>query len=69
MLDQFREEADASLQFEDDERDPFDIPPKRPFLGMTPLQRFVIALMLLVITCVLSAFCLIISGKIVLPFI
>lgn len=69
MLDQFREEANSSLIFEDEESNPFDVPPKRPYLGMTPLQRFVIALMLLVIACVLSAFCLIVTGKIVLPFI
>lgn len=69
MLDQFREEADASLRFEDNEDNPFEAPRKRPFLGMTPLQRFVIALMLLVIACVLSSFCLIVTGKIVLPFI
>ena len=68
MLDQFREEADSSLTFDDDGSNPYDAPPKRPFLGMTPLQRFVVALMLLVITCVLSAFCLIVTGKIVLPF-
>jgi hypothetical protein len=69
MLDQFREDADASLVFEDEERDPFEIPRRRPFLGMTPLQRFVVALMLLVIACVLSSFCLIVTEKIVLPFI
>jgi hypothetical protein len=69
MLDQFREQADSSLTYEDDGSNPYDAPPKRPFLGMTPLQRFVIALMLLVIACVLSSFCLIVTGKISLPFI
>jgi hypothetical protein len=69
MLDQFREEADTSLAFEDVEADPYAAPRKRPFLGMTPLQRFVIALMLLVIACVLSSFCLVVTEKIFFPFI
>lgn len=69
MLDEFREQADTSIVFEDEETDALEITPKkRPFLGMTPVQRFVIALMLLVIACVLSTFCLIVTEKIVLPF-
>jgi hypothetical protein len=35
---------------------------------MQPWQRFVIALMLLIMTCILSAFCLLVTEKIVLPF-
>ena len=67
MLDDFRQQADTSTTFEDD--DIFEVPPKRrPFLGMTPVQRFEIALMLLVIACVLSSFCLIVTEKVVLPF-
>ena len=69
MLDDFREQADTSTMFEDETSDALEIEQKRrPFLGMTPVQRFVIALMLLVIACVLSAFCLIVTEKIVLPF-
>ncbi len=69
MLDDFREQADASMMFEDEESPTLEETQRqRPFLGMTPVQRFVIALMLLVIACVLSAFCLIVSEKIVLPF-
>jgi hypothetical protein len=69
MLDDFREQADNSLMFEDEEGSGFDKPAKRrPFMGMAPVQRFVIALMLLVIACVLSSFCLIVTEKVVLPF-
>ncbi len=37
-------------------------------LGMTPAQRFIIAVMLLMTTCLVSAFCLLVTGKIALPF-
>lgn len=69
MLDDFREQADASMMFEDEETHTLEVTQRqRPFLGMTPVQRFVIALMLLVIACVLSTFCLIVTDKVVLPF-
>ena len=41
---------------------------KSNFLGMTPPQRFIIVLILFLMTCVLGSFCLILSGKIYLPF-
>ena len=34
------------------------------FLGMTAPQRFVVALMLLMMTCSLGTFCLLVTGKI-----
>jgi hypothetical protein len=43
-------------------------PPKRTFLGMTPVQRFVIAVMLLLMTCILSSFFLLVSERITPPF-
>jgi len=39
-----------------------------PFLGMTAAQRFVIALLLFLMTCVFGTFCLLATQKIVLPF-
>ncbi len=67
MLDDFRQQADSSATFDED--DYFEAQPKRrPFLGMTPVQRFVVAMMLLVIACVLGSFCLIVTEKVVLPF-
>jgi hypothetical protein len=38
------------------------------FLGMTAGQRFVIALFLLLIACILGTFCLLVTGKVWLPF-
>jgi hypothetical protein len=42
--------------------------PKRTFLGMTPVQRFVIAVMILLMTCILSSFFLLVSERITPPF-
>ena len=41
---------------------------KRYFLGMTPVQRFVVAVMLLIMTCILSSFFLLVSERIAPPF-
>jgi hypothetical protein len=71
MLDDFREQANSSA-FEGQEEPPaFDEPlrTERRFLGMTPAQRFVIALILLMVTCLLGSFCLLVTERIVLPFI
>ncbi len=69
MLDDFREQADASL-FDEDETPNFgDLPPvtKHEFMGMSPAQRFIIALMLLFLVVLLSVFCLLVTGKVALP--
>jgi len=52
---------------------PSGIPPARQgtrplFLGMTAAQRFVIVLMMFIMTCILGTFCLIVTEKIVPPF-
>jgi hypothetical protein len=36
----------------------------RRFLGMTSMQRFVIAFMLMIAVCVIGALCLLVTGKI-----
>jgi hypothetical protein len=41
---------------------------QKQFLGMSSFQRFILALMLLVMVCVLSGFLLILTGKVYLPF-
>jgi hypothetical protein len=41
---------------------------RKPFLGLTPFQRFIIVLILFLITCVLGAFCLVLTGRMWLPF-
>jgi len=75
MLDDLRNDAKSS--FEDtpdllqDENDLAQLSPRRrqrpPFLGMSPAQRFLLALLLFLMVCVLGAFCLIVFEKIVLP--
>lgn len=40
---------------------------RQPFLGMSAPQRFVIVLMLFLMTCVLGSFCLILTERIVPP--
>ena len=37
------------------------------FLGMTPIQRFVIAIMILLSVCILGLFFLLITGNVVFP--
>lgn len=67
MFDDLRREADSTPY---DEDDPYKVEdqPKPYFLGMSPAQRFVVAIMLLVITCLISAFALLVTEKVVLPF-
>jgi hypothetical protein len=68
MLDDFREQAGAAPFFEDDEEKPAPRIQPRYFLGMTPVQRFVIAFMLLLIVGLLGVFGLVVAGRVVLPF-
>jgi hypothetical protein len=73
MLDDLREQADAGTFFDDLEEE--ETKPRRgpspltrdQFLGMTSVQRLVIALMLLITTCLISALCLLLTGKIAPP--
>jgi len=68
MNEDLRKLADEA-PFEDIDEPPMrQYRPKADFLGMTPAQRFVIALMLLLIICLLSAFTLLVTEKVVLPF-
>lgn len=58
----FEEQLDAELEAD------LVVDQRRPnFLGMTAPQRFVIALMLLMMTCILGTFCLLATEKIVPP--
>jgi hypothetical protein len=76
MLDDLRnsssfEEEEEPLELEEEE---LDAPSSRgyrrkePFLGMTAPQRFVISLMLFIMTCVVGVLALVILEKIYLPF-
>jgi hypothetical protein len=68
MLEEFREQANNSAFFEEEEpSEEVKKPPvKRKFLGMTAPQRFLIAVMLLLMTCMMGAFFLVLSGKVML---
>lgn len=70
MLDDLRNSASNSFQEEESPAEQEIVPTRRrePFLGMSAGQRFVIVLMLFLMTIVLSAGCLILTGRVVLPF-
>ena len=42
---------------------------QRLFLGMNALQRFILSVMIFVMVVILGAFCLILTGKVALPFV
>ena len=66
MLEDLRQQAHST--FEEDET-PHPSPPRQArFLGMTPFQTFVIAVLLLFITCALSTVFLMVTGRVVPPF-
>ena len=71
MLDDLRNSASTPLE-PDPEQSAASIPVRPPspkqFLGMSAAQRFVIMLMLFMMTCVLGAGCLVLTGKVYLPF-
>ena len=76
MFDNLRDDASASFYNEADselfpKEEAKPAPAKKPrpkasskFMGMTPAQRFIIAVMLMMAVCTLGAMCLLITGKI-----
>lgn len=70
MLDNLREQA-ASSSFPPDDEPEADVPKYKPpavrrrkqFLGLTPVQRFIMAVMLMLTVCLLGAMFLVIAGK------
>lgn len=72
MLDDLRSSAASS--FAEEESGQMDLSSgsgtpesERLIFGMTAVQRFIIAFMLLMMTCVLGSLCLIAFEKVVLP--
>lgn len=69
MFDDFRKQAETNASDQPEDRDIYEIRelPSLPgrFLGMTPVQRFVIASMLLVMAVMLSTLCLLVTQKVV----
>jgi hypothetical protein len=72
MLDEFREQANTSPYNEPEVEEVYEeVKPDRPsqkrFLGMTAIQRFFIAIMLLLMACFLGMLVLLVTGKVVPP--
>jgi len=71
MLDEFRDEANASPIFEDENEEYFEevrqYRPRKKILGMNAAQRLVIAIMVLFMTCIVGALMLLVFGRVVPP--
>ena len=72
MIDNLRDDASAKPFYEEEEAQfkPAGIstsPRDGRFLGMTPMQRLIVAVMLLFAVCALGSMCLLITQKIGLP--
>ncbi|MFZ2097025.1 MAG: hypothetical protein WAV05_10340 [Anaerolineales bacterium] len=71
MFDDFRKQMDDSAFYEEDkdEETPVEIVNQGDhILGMTPVQRFVVAVMLLLMTVILGVLFLLVTSKIAPPF-
>lgn len=68
-LDELREQA-SSQAFLDESPQPTAVQPyrERRFLGLTAFQRFVISVLLFLITCMVGSFFLLVTQRAVLPF-
>ena len=72
MVDDLRDKTGDQEYFEGFEDD-YDYetdfsPNPRLFLGMTPIQRLVIALMMLLMVCVMGMSLLLVTEKVLFPF-
>lgn len=72
MFEDFRKQAEQA-QFPDEEPviEPHHVVAKNAdgrFLGMTPFQRFIVALMLLLMITILGALFLVVTSSVALPF-
>ena len=74
MFDDLRQQADQSaFDSAPEERDAYTMheitaPPRDRLLGMTPVQRFVIVVMLFLMTLITGSLCLLVTQKVSLPF-
>jgi hypothetical protein len=75
MFDDLRKSAQDSYE-KDQEPEPIqemEAEEEKPrkvftFLGLTAPQRFIISLFILLMTCLLGGFCLVLTDKVVIPF-
>lgn len=72
MFEEFRKQTEDAAFGDDDQ---VEAPPdkilqveEREFLGLTPVQRFIVAFLLLVMTFTLGILFLLVTAKIALPF-
>ena len=69
MLDDFRRQASTSPFIDEADSELRAAPPRQHyFLGLSPVQRFVVALILLSMTCLVGVFLLLVTERVVLPF-
>jgi len=70
MFEDFRKQAEEA-DFPEEEQEGEVTAEKKPedsrFLGMTPVQRFIVAIMLLFMTIILGVLFLLVTSKIVIP--
>jgi hypothetical protein len=75
MLDDLREQASEPDFFGEEDLPASYVdeletrPSPQLFLGMTPVQRFVIAIMILLMACVMGTFLLLVTEKVYFPFV
>jgi hypothetical protein len=68
-LEELREQASSTEFLEEaPEVAQTEIYHERRFLGLTAFQRFVIAMLLFMVTCMISSFILLVTQRVVLPF-
>jgi hypothetical protein len=69
MFDDFRKQIDDSFFFDEDNEEPQSelLSQEHYFLGMTPVQRFIVAVMLLLMTIILGVLFLLVTSRISLP--
>ncbi|MCS6908087.1 MAG: hypothetical protein RML93_09435 [Anaerolineales bacterium] len=69
-LDQLREQASSQPFAEEEGSQPRTILPERErrFLGLTAFQRFVLSVLLFIVTCMVGSFFLLVTQRVVLPF-
>jgi hypothetical protein len=72
MFEDFRKQAEEANLFDDDQneklREEISHYQDGYFLGMTPIQRFILAFMLFMMITILGILFLVVTSKIVLPF-
>jgi hypothetical protein len=70
MFDDLREQANTPF-FEEVDQEPEEviIETQKQLLGMSPFQRFIVAIMLFLIVLLIGSFALLVMGRVIPPFI